>query len=78
MEKILQRSDKDKITFQEIEKHRFGIGKTVSKHLKILILYQRCVGKSGQERSTSKCWKRSILRLIIPENAPLQLPRTIS
>ena len=34
MEKILQRSDKDKITFQEIEEHRFGIGKTVSKHLK--------------------------------------------
>ena len=33
--KILWRSDKDKITFKAIEKrHRYGLRKTVSKHLK--------------------------------------------
>ena len=32
--KILWRSDKDKITFKAIEKHRYGLQKTVSKHLK--------------------------------------------
>ena len=33
--KILWRSDKDKITFKAIEKHRYGLQKTVSKHLKM-------------------------------------------
>ena len=32
--KILWRSDRDKITFKVIEKHRYGLLKTVSKHLK--------------------------------------------
>ena len=31
--KILWRSDKDKNTFKAIEKHRYGLRKTVSKHL---------------------------------------------
>ena len=31
--KILKRSDKDKITLKAIEKHRYGVRKTVSKHL---------------------------------------------
>ena len=33
--KILRRLDKDKITFKAIEKHRYGLQKTVSKHLKM-------------------------------------------
>ena len=33
--KILWRSDKDKITFKAIEKHRYGLQKTVSKNLKM-------------------------------------------
>ena len=32
--KILWRSNKDKITFRAIEKHRYGLRETVSKHLK--------------------------------------------
>ena len=32
--KILWRSDKDKITFNAIEKDRYGLRETVSKHLK--------------------------------------------
>ena len=32
--KILRRSDKDKITFKTIEKHRYGLWETVSKYLK--------------------------------------------
>ena len=31
--KILWRSDKDKNTFKAIEKHRYGLRKTISKHL---------------------------------------------
>ena len=33
--KILYRSDKDKITFKVIEKHRYGLLKTVSNHLNL-------------------------------------------
>ena len=33
--KILQRSDKEKTTFKAIEKYRYGLGKTVLKHLKV-------------------------------------------
>ena len=33
--KILWRSGKDKITLKAIEKHRYGLRETVSKHLKI-------------------------------------------
>ena len=36
--KILERSDKEKATFKAIEKYRYGVWKTVSKHLKSLIL----------------------------------------
>ena len=32
--KILERSDKEKITFKAIEKYQYGLWKTVSKHLK--------------------------------------------
>ena len=32
--KILQRSNKEKNTIKAIEKHRYGLWKTVSKHLK--------------------------------------------
>ena len=32
--KILQRSNKEKNTFKAIEKHWYGLWKTVSKHLK--------------------------------------------
>ena len=32
--KILRRSNKDKITFKAIEKHRYVLRETVSKHLK--------------------------------------------
>ena len=34
---ILWRSNKDKITFEAIEKHRYGLRKIVSKHLKLFI-----------------------------------------
>ena len=33
--RVLWRSDKDKIAFKVIEKHRYGLPKTVSKYLKI-------------------------------------------
>ena len=32
---LTARSDKDKITFKAIEKYRYGLLKTVSKHLKM-------------------------------------------
>ena len=45
--KSLYRSDKDKITFKAIEKHRFGLRKTVLKHLKMprIILAQYAIPK---------------------------------
>ena len=35
LEKILQRSDKEKTLFKAIKKYRYGLWKTVSKHLKL-------------------------------------------
>ena len=37
--KLLQRLDKDKITFKAIEKYRHGLWKTISKHLEADTLY---------------------------------------
>ena len=34
--KSLKRSDKGKISFKVVEKHRYGLPKTVSKHLKFI------------------------------------------
>ena len=36
--KISERSDKEKTTFKAIEKYRYGLWKTVSKHLKLGII----------------------------------------
>ena len=38
--KILWRSDKEKTTFKAIEKYRYGLCKTVSKHLKRCYVFE--------------------------------------
>ena len=48
--KILQRSDKEKNTFKAIEKYRYGLWKTISKHLNFIIVYDRSVTNAGQVR----------------------------
>ena len=46
--KILWRSDKDKITFKAIEKQRYGLRETVSKHLKSKNWATQCFLSSQQ------------------------------
>ena len=62
--KILSRSDKDKISFKAIEKYRYGLEKTVSKHLnwyifKISLNYKYLMKEYVKENAWT--WKAKLL-----------------
>ena len=72
--KLLRRSDKDKITFKAIEKHRYGLRETLSKHLKESPLWSQNRIMEVHHGCTCIPWLVRVALLKFAPNAHSKIP----